>query len=100
MSSIGLAPFIAKVRDEVREAMVNRPDQDWIEFRVKSIELEVQVVATEEKGSEGGFDLKVFKLGGSMGEAHGRTHTVKLVLDAKLTSGREPMDVPVSRSTR
>ena len=97
LTDIRLSPFVDKVRTEILDAISRRPHGDGVKFSLKHVELEIQVAAVEASGVDGGFDLKVLKLGAKALDTDSTTHTVKLTLDVKSVRNGEPVDAELSR---
>lgn len=75
-----LAEAIGELRNELRAAVDNAAGED-LKFAVESIEVELQVVATDTlKGEAGGTLFGVLTLKGGADHAQAATHRVKLVL--------------------
>jgi hypothetical protein len=75
-----LAQAIGELRNELLTAIDNAAGED-LRFAVQTIEVELQVVATDTlKGETGGSVFGVLTLKGGADHAKAATHKVKLVL--------------------
>lgn len=75
-----LAEAIGELRNELMMAVDNAAGED-LKFAVETIEVEMQVVATNTlKGEAGGTLFGVLTLKGGADHANAATHKVKLVL--------------------
>jgi hypothetical protein len=98
---IPLAKVIGDLRAELLSALAEGRDKE-LQFRLKPIELELQIAVTRDVEGSGGVKFWVIELGGKGSYENAMTHTLTLTLEPvgrdgqsefkiSQTSGREPI---------
>jgi hypothetical protein len=93
-----LARALSSLRAELAEA-IEAARQEELRFKVESIEVNLQVVATTSGGGSAELGLwQVVKVGGKLDHSRGATHSVKLTLTPDLAgdTGGGTADVRVA----
>ncbi len=85
---VGLGEAIDALRAEIVGAMTGSANEP-VRFRVDSLELELQVTATESEGLDGGVKFWLFSAGGSKNSDSAVVHKVTLQLTAVTAGGGE-----------
>ena len=85
---IPLVEAIRSLRRELATAVKESEGED-LRFRLRDVELELQMGVTTEAGGEGGIQSWVVSLGAKGSTARVATHTVKLSLEAIGSDGSE-----------
>ena len=82
-NEIGLAQLITDVGRELRVAIdrYNRGDKE-ITLKVKEVTFEINMVAVEKAGVEGGIDLKIVSLGSNLSDEISHIHKVIVKTEA------------------
>lgn len=90
---LSLAQALSSLRAELAEA-IEAASKEELRFKVVSIEVELQVIATSSKGGSAELGLwQVVKAGGKIERSRGSTHTVKLTLMPDLGDGEADVSV-------
>lgn len=89
---VPLVEAIRSLRRELAAAMKESEGED-IRFRLRDVELELQMGVTSKTGAQGGIQFWVVSLGAEGSVSTIRTHTVKLSLQA---IGADGEDIRVS----
>lgn len=79
-SGVPLSRVIADLRTELARAMAAGKGQA-LRFRLKPVELELELGVTRSAGGQGGVKFWVFELGGKAERAEVGKHKIKLVLE-------------------
>lgn len=96
-----LSEALASLRRELKQAIDNAQTED-LRFKVDSVEVELQVVATASGGASAGVNIwHVIQVGGHVDNESAATHRVKLSLSPVLASGADAyVNDTVSRRPR
>jgi hypothetical protein len=91
---IGLADAIEMLRGDVLRAHASAVNSD-VQFPVKSMTVELQVVATRSTDGKAGFCVPFVnvELGGSMGWQHEKTQTVTVTFGSPVDRAGNPVNV-------
>lgn len=94
VDGIGLADAIAQIKAELASAK-DLPDIGVIYLPVKSVTVELKVVATKSAGAKAGFKVPFveLELGGSGELSRERTHTITVVFDTPVDQLGDPLQV-------
>jgi hypothetical protein len=77
--SIPLAEALRALRRELLEAIRESKDAE-LRFALGTVELELQLEISKERGGEGGISFWVLSIGGKGSRTAGTTHTIRLSL--------------------
>lgn len=92
VDGIGLADAINQIKAGLAEAQ-NKPAAPGIWLPVKSVTVELRVVATKEGNARAGFKVPLFEIGGGGSLSQERTHTITVVFDAPVDENHNPLMV-------
>jgi tRNA(Ile2) C34 agmatinyltransferase TiaS len=86
MKKLDLYPNLPDIIREVQKQLVEAQrlrikDGDSKFLKLKQVEFEMKCVAVENTEVDGGFDLKVVKLGSKLSEQQQQVHTVKIIFE-------------------
>ncbi|MER5383229.1 trypco2 family protein [Streptomyces sp. NPDC002688] len=85
---VGLVEAIRSLRNELIDAMTEAKDEQ-IRFRVESVDLELNVAVEKKAEAGGGVKFWVASIGGKGSHSSTATHTLKLHLEARTSTGEE-----------
>lgn len=88
MSGIGLAEAIRALRAELTESVREAEGQD-VRFRLGQVDLEFQVMASDQVEGNAGVKFWVVNAGGKSSDTNTTSHTVKVQLHAATADGDE-----------
>lgn len=96
-SGIGLAEAIDQIKAGLASAQA-KPAVEGIWLPVKSVTVELKVVATRSADAKAGFKVPLIdlELGGSGALSQEHTHTITLVFDAPIDKHRNPIQVEMT----
>lgn len=95
MDDLPLSQALDSLRDELMCAVDNAGNA-WLRFAVKTIELELHVVATSSGEARAGVGLwHVVTAGGSMTRSSEATHRIALTLEPRVETAEDDAEVLV-----